>query len=210
MKSLWSDTDAAATVSRLAGRGIGEDVALRVYSSCLLGGDPNLVLHGGGNTSVKTEATDVLGDRVPVLRIKGSGWDLAALEPEGLPAVRLTPLLRARALPALDDLEMVNLLRTNLLDAAAPSPSVEVLTHAFLPHKFVDHSHSRAVLALTAQPNSEALCREAFGSRAGIVPYVRSGLPLAQAAARVYDADPSVEGLILLRLHLRRHRPRSL
>ena len=199
MKSLWSDTDAAATVSRLAGRGIGEDVALRVYSSCLLGGDPNLVLHGGGNTSVKTEATDVLGDRVPVLRIKGSGWDLAALEPEGLPAVRLTPLLRARALPALDDLEMVNLLRTNLLDAAAPSPSVEVLTHAFLPHKFVDHSHSRAVLALTAQPNGEALCREAFGSRAGIVPYVRSGLPLAQAAARVYDADPSVEGLILLR-----------
>ena len=199
MHSLWSDTNAAETVSRYAAQGIGEDVARRVYSSRLLGGDPRLVLHGGGNTSVKTEATDLLGDRVPVLRIKGSGWDLGALEPAGLPAVRLAPLLRARALPALSDLDMVNLLRTNLLDAAAPSPSVEVLTHAFLPHAFVDHTHSRAVLALTNQPDGPALCREAFGARAGIVPYVMSGLPLARAAAEVYESEPSVEGLILMR-----------
>ena len=199
MNSLWSDTDAAETIARYAGAGVGEAVALRVYSSRLLGGDPRLVLHGGGNTSVKTEATNLLGDRVAVLRIKGSGWDLGSLEPAGLPAVRLAPLLRARALPALSDLDMVNLLRTNLLDAAAPSPSVEVLTHAFLPQKFVDHTHSRAVLALTNQPDGEAVCRELFGKRAGIVPYVRSGLPLARAAAGVYDADPAVEGLILMR-----------
>ena len=199
MKSLWSDAEAAETIARYAGQGIGEELALRVYTSRLLGGDARLVLHGGGNSSVKTEATDLLGDRVPVLRIKGSGWDLAALEPAGLPAVRLEPLLRARALPALCDLDMVNLLRTNLLDAGAPSPSVEVLTHAFLPHRFVDHTHSRAVLALTAQPDGEAVCREVFGARAGIVPYVMSGLPLARAAAGVYEADPAVEGLILLR-----------
>ena len=199
MDSLWSDTEAAATVARYAGPGVDEAAALCVYGSRLLGGDDRLVLHGGGNTSVKTEATDLLGDRVAVLRIKGSGWDLAALEPAGLPAVRLAPLLRARALPALSDLDMVNLLRTNLLDAGAPSPSVEVLLHAFLPHAFVDHTHSRAVLALTAQPDGEAVCRAVFGGRVGIVPYVMSGLPLARAAAGVYEADPTVEGLILLR-----------
>ena len=199
MNSLWSDTDAAEAIARHAAQGIGEDVALRVYTSRLLGGDPRLVLHGGGNTSVKTEATDLLGDRVPVLRIKGSGWDLATLEAAGLPAVRLAPLLRARALPALADLDMVNLLRTNLLDADAPCPSVEVLLHAFLPHAYVDHTHSRAVLALTAQPDGAAIIREVFGARVGIVPYVMSGLPLARAAAEIHEADPSVEGLILLR-----------
>ncbi|MEI6557055.1 MAG: bifunctional aldolase/short-chain dehydrogenase [Rhodospirillaceae bacterium] len=199
MKSLWSDADAAETVRRYAGQGIAEDVALRVYTSRLLGGDDRLVLHGGGNTSVKTTATDLLGDRVEVLRVKGSGWDLARLEPAGLPAVRLAPLLRARALPVLCDLDMVNLLRTSLLDAAAPSPSVEVLLHAFLPHAFVDHTHARAVLALTNQPEGAALCREVFGGRVGIVPYVMSGLPLARAAAAVFEADPGVEGLILLR-----------
>ena len=199
MKSLWSDADAADAVSRHAARGVDAAVALRVYSSRLLGADGRLVLHGGGNTSLKTNETDLLGERVPVLRIKGSGWDLATLEPAGLPAVRLEPLRRARALPVLSDLDMVNLLRTNLLDAAAPTPSVEVLTHAFLPHAYVDHSHSRAVLALTAQPDGEARCREAFGDRAGVVPYVMSGLPLARAAAETYEAAPGVDGLILLR-----------
>ncbi len=199
MKSLWSDTDAAEMVSRYAFMGIGEDVALRVYSSRLLGGDPQLVLHGGGNTSVKTTATDLLGDRVNVLCIKGSGWDLSTLEPAGLPAVRLEPLVRARALPELSDINMVNLLRTNLLDASAPCPSVEVLLHAFLPHTYVDHTHSRAVLALTAQPDGEAICQEVFGGQVGLVPYVMSGLPLASAAVEVYEADPSVIGLVLLR-----------
>ena len=199
MKSLWSDADAADAVSRYAALGVDAAMALRVYSSRLLGGDARLVLHGGGNSSLKTSEADLLGDRVPVLRIKGSGWDLATLEPAGMPAVRLEPLRRARALPALSDLDMVNLLRTNLLDAGAPSPSVEVLTHAFLPHAFVDHTHSRAVLALTAQSDGEGRCREAFGDRAGVVPYVMSGLPLARAAAEVYEANPKVEGLILLR-----------
>ncbi len=199
MKSLWSDADAAALVARYADQGIGEEVALRIYSSRLLGTDSRLVLHGGGNTSVKCEDTDLLGDRVPVLRIKGSGWDLGSLEPAGLPAVRLAPLLRTRTLPLLSDVDMLNLLRTSQLDADAPCPSVEVLLHAFLPGKFVDHTHARAVLALTAQPDGEALCRELFGRRAGIVPYFMSGLPLARAAAEVFAADPEVEGLILLR-----------
>ncbi len=126
----------------------------------LLGGDPRLVLHGGGNSSVKTEATDILGERVAVLCVKGSGWDMADIEPPGFPAVRLEPLRRLRALDRLSDEDMVNFQRANLLDSAAPNPSVETLLHAFLPHKFVDHTHSTAVLALTDQPDGDEICRE--------------------------------------------------
>ena len=199
MRSLWSDDAAEAMVAQYGDKGIARDVALRVYTSRLLGGDPRLVLHGGGNTSVKTELPDLLDEPVEVLCVKGSGWDMAALEPAGLPAVRLEPLLRARRLDALSDVDMVNLPRTNLLDAGAAGPSVETLLHAFLPHAFVDHTHAAAVLALTNQPDGAALCRAVFGARVGIVPYVMSGLPLAKAAAAVYEADPEVEGLILLK-----------
>ena len=92
------------------------------------------------------------------------------IEPAGLPAVRLAPLRRLRALTALSDEDMVNVQRVNLLDRAAPNPSVETLLHAFLPHKFVDHTHSTAVLALTDQPDGEALCRDVFGDRVAYVP----------------------------------------
>ena len=199
MNSRWSDTDADRAITRYAAIGVGADVALRVYTSRLLGADPRLVLHGGGNTSVKTEATDLLGDRVAVLCVKGSGWDMAAIEPAGHPAVRLAPLLRARALEALGDEEMVNLQRTNLLDAGAPNPSVETLLHAFLPHTFIDHTHAGAVLALTDQPDGAALAEEVFGARAALVPYIMPGFRLAKCAAEIYEANPGVEGLVLLK-----------
>ncbi|HZZ35032.1 MAG TPA: bifunctional aldolase/short-chain dehydrogenase, partial [Caulobacteraceae bacterium] len=199
MKSAWNDADAAAAVARYAAQGVGEDLALRTYSARLLGRDPSLVLHGGGNTSVKTTATDLFGEEVEVLCVKGSGWDLGAIEPAGHPAVRLAPLRRLRALERLSDEDMVGVQRQNLMDAAAPNPSVETLLHAFLPAKFIDHTHSTAVLALADQPDAEALIRKVYGGRAACVPYVMPGFALARLAAEVHAANPDVEGLILLK-----------
>ena len=199
METRWSDDEARRMVDHYAGQGYAEDVALRVYTTRLLGGDPKLVLHGGGNTSVKTVATDLLGDELAVMCVKGSGWDMADIEPAGLPAVRLDPLKQLRRLDALSDEDMVDFERQNLLDSNAPTPSVEALLHAFLPHKFVDHTHSTAVLSLTNQPDGEVLCRDLFGEGIGIVPYVMPGFCLARTAARVYEANPEVRGLLLLK-----------
>jgi rhamnose utilization protein RhaD (predicted bifunctional aldolase and dehydrogenase)/NAD(P)-dependent dehydrogenase (short-subunit alcohol dehydrogenase family) len=197
MQSTWIDRDADAAVTRY--EKLGRDVALRVYTTRLLGGDPRLVLHGGGNTSVKTRISDLNGDEVDVLCVKGSGWDMGSIEPAGLPAVRLAPLLKLRGRDSLSDEEMVRLQRANLIDPAASNPSVEALLHAFIPHKFIDHTHSTAVLALTDQPDGEALCREVYGARVGYVPYLMPGFGLAKAAAQVFEADPSVEGLVLVK-----------
>jgi rhamnose utilization protein RhaD (predicted bifunctional aldolase and dehydrogenase)/NAD(P)-dependent dehydrogenase (short-subunit alcohol dehydrogenase family) len=199
MKSLWSDAAAQEFIARYAPQGIGADLALRVYTTRLLGGDPSLVLHGGGNTSVKTQAKDLLGEDVDVLCVKGSGWDMAAIEPAGLPAVKLEPLRRLRSLSKLSDEDMVNYQRINLLDSSSPNPSVETLLHAFLPHKFVDHTHSTAVLALTDQPEGEAIAREVFGDRMALVPYTIPGFALAKSVSAIFDADPKVRGAILLR-----------
>ncbi len=199
MESRWSDSAAEACVARYAEKGIGRDLALRVYTTRLLGGDPKLVLHGGGNTSVKTVMRDVLGDAVDVLCVKGSGWDMGDIEPAGLPAVRLAPLRRLRALERLSDEDMVNAQRSNLLDSTAPNPSVETLLHAFLPHAFIDHTHSTAVLALCDQPDGEALCREVYDGSMGLVPYLMPGFALAKKAADVYEAAPDVAGLVLLK-----------
>ena len=197
MENLWNDSDAEAMVAAYAGKGINRDLALRTYTTRLLGQVPRLVLHGGGNTSVKTSVSDLVGDEWDVLCVKGSGWDMGVIEPAGLPAVKLAPLLKTRSLDKLSDEDMVALQRANLIDPASPNPSVETLLHAFLPHKFVDHTHSTAILAIVDQEDSEALCRKVFGNRMGFVPYIKPGFDLAKAAAEIYDADPSVEGLIL-------------
>jgi rhamnose utilization protein RhaD (predicted bifunctional aldolase and dehydrogenase)/NAD(P)-dependent dehydrogenase (short-subunit alcohol dehydrogenase family) len=197
MQSQWSEAEAQATVERYRAR-CNADLALRVYSSRLIGRNPALVLHGGGNTSVKTVADDDLGQRTSVLCVKGSGWDLGAIEPSGFPALRLSALLALRGLPALGDEAMVNAQRTRMLDASAPNPSVETLLHAFLPHKYIDHSHADAILSVCDQADAERLCREHFEQRLGVVPYVMPGFALAKLAAEVYEQDPSVEGLLLL------------
>src|SRR3981081_565890 len=199
MQSLWSEADAGAMVARYRAAGITGDVALRVYTTRLLGGDPRLVLHGGGNTSVKTRMADVTGEPVEVLCVKGSGWDMGTIEAPGLPAVRLAPLGCRRGRQALSDEDMGNIQRCNLLDSKAPNPSVETLLHAFLPHKFIDHTHSNAVLALTDQPDGEALARDVFGKRAALVPYIMPGFALAKKASEVSRANPDVEGLVLLK-----------
>ena len=199
MESRWSDREAAEYLERYAPRW-GEALALRVYTSRLIGRDPDLVMHGGGNTSLKGTVTTLVGDSVEALFVKGSGWDLDTIEPPGLPAVDLGHLRRLRVLAELSDEEMVNQLRTHLFDAGAPNPSVETLLHAFLPHRFIDHTHADIALVLTNQPRAEAeaMVREALGPRWGIVPYVMPGLALAKLAAQVYERDPSVEGLVLL------------
>ena len=197
MKSKWSDDEARAYVDRYAPKGVNADLALRVYTSRLLGRDPALVLHGGGNTSVKTLVPDHLGPPVEVLCVKGSGWDMAEIEPAGLPAVRLAPMVALRRLAVLSDEDMVNIQRCNLLDSASPNPSIETLLHAFLPHKFIDHTHAIAVLSVSDQPDGGAMTREVYGKRMGYVPYIMPGFLLAKKAAEVFEADPSVEGLIL-------------
>ena len=199
MQNLWSDTDAEAAVAQHAAKGIGRDLALRVYTTRLLGGEPKLVLHGGGNTSVKTRMADITGATIDVLCVKGSGWDMGTIEAPGLPAVRLDPLRELQGLQALSDEDMVNVQRSNLLDAKSPNPSVETLLHAFLPHIFIDHTHSNAVLALTDQPDGEALAADLYGKRAALVPYVMPGFALAKKTAEIAKAHPDVEGLILLK-----------
>ncbi|MFZ1106158.1 MAG: bifunctional aldolase/short-chain dehydrogenase, partial [Hyphomicrobiaceae bacterium] len=197
MQSRWNDADARKAVRAYARSGVAKDLALRTYTTRLLGSDPLLVLHGGGNTSVKTGMADLLGETHEVLCVKGSGWDMGTIEPAGLPAVKLKPLRRLRGLEALADEDMVNFQRVNLLDARAPNPSVETLLHAFLPHKFIDHTHAAAVLSLVDQPNGEELVAEVYDGAMGLVPYAIPGFGLAKLAAQVYDARPGVEGLIL-------------
>ncbi|KMP11999.1 oxidoreductase [Candidatus Nitromaritima sp. SCGC AAA799-A02] len=196
MQNQWNDSRAQAAIEQY--KDYSEDIALRVYTSRLIGSDPTLVLHGGGNTSVKSATKNAVGEEVDVLYVKGSGWDLDTLEPPGLPGVQLDHLLKLRQLDRLSDEDMVNEQRTHLLDASSPNPSVETLLHAFLPHKFIDHSHADAILVIANQPDAEALCRKIYGDTMGIVPYIMPGFDLAKAAAEVYEKNPEVKGLVLI------------
>jgi rhamnose utilization protein RhaD (predicted bifunctional aldolase and dehydrogenase)/NAD(P)-dependent dehydrogenase (short-subunit alcohol dehydrogenase family) len=207
VQNRWSDRDADEAIARYGAQGVGPDLALRTYSARLLGADPQLVLHGGGNTSVKTTVVGLLGEPISVLCVKGSGWDLGTIEPPGHPAVRLEPLRALRVLDALSDEAMVAAQRQNLIDPAAPNPSVEALLHAFLPHTFVDHTHSTALLALADQSDAAQVCRQVFGERVALVPYVMPGFALAKACAAAWEAaearrlaqgGPELEGMVLL------------
>jgi rhamnose utilization protein RhaD (predicted bifunctional aldolase and dehydrogenase)/NAD(P)-dependent dehydrogenase (short-subunit alcohol dehydrogenase family) len=197
MKSAWVERDAKAAVDHYRKAGVAPALALRVYSTRLIGREPKLVLHGGGNTSVKARTRDLAGADAAVLYVKGSGWDMAAIEPAGFPAVRLDALLTLRARKAMSDTEMARVLRAFLIDPGSPSPSVETLLHAFIPATFIDHSHATAVLSLIDQPNSAELCSEVYGQRLGFVPYVMPGFGLAKKCAEVFEQNPQVEGLML-------------
>jgi rhamnose utilization protein RhaD (predicted bifunctional aldolase and dehydrogenase)/NAD(P)-dependent dehydrogenase (short-subunit alcohol dehydrogenase family) len=197
MKSGWVDRDAEAIVADGAKAGIGRDLALRVYTTRLLGRDPKLVLHGGGNTSLKTKMRDRGGAEVEVLHVKASGVDMATIAPDGLPAVRLEPMRKLRVLDAIDDEELIGIERANLIDPHAPNPSVEMMLHAFLPHKFVDHTHATAVLSLIDQPRGEQICGEVFDGRMAFVRYLMPGFGLAKKAIEVFEGAPGCEGLIL-------------
>jgi rhamnulose-1-phosphate aldolase/alcohol dehydrogenase len=195
VQSRWSDSEARRFIERYARW--GEDMALRVYTSRLIGAEPMLVMHGGGNTSVKSLHRDLFGDDVEAIYVKGSGWNLDSIEPPGLPALDLAYLRRLRDVDELSDVEMVNQLRTHLFDASAPNPSVETLLHAFLPEKFIDHSHADAILALTNQERGAEWVREALGDEVAIVPYVMPGFELAKVAAQVAEESPDATAMVL-------------
>jgi rhamnose utilization protein RhaD (predicted bifunctional aldolase and dehydrogenase)/NAD(P)-dependent dehydrogenase (short-subunit alcohol dehydrogenase family) len=166
----------------------GEDLALRVYTSRLLGGDPRLVLHGGGNTSVKSRVTEVTGETTDVVYVKGSGSNLGTIGPMSFPAVRLSRLRRLCSLASLSDEQMVRELRGQTVDPSRPQPSVETLLHGFLPGKFVDHSHADALLALTNQSDGAARVREIYGESALVIPYAMPGFALAKSVAEHWAA----------------------
>jgi rhamnose utilization protein RhaD (predicted bifunctional aldolase and dehydrogenase)/NAD(P)-dependent dehydrogenase (short-subunit alcohol dehydrogenase family) len=197
MQSRFVEYEAEAMVERYGARGVPRDLALRVYTTRLLGGDPRLVLHGGGNTSVKLRLPDLMGREVDVLCVKGSGADMAVIEPAGLPAVRLAELRMLLERETMSDEEMVRAQRANLLDPMAPNPSVETLLHSFIPQRFVDHTHATAVLSLIDQPDGEARAADLYDRRMGIVPYIMPGFGLAKEAARAFAAAPGAIGLIL-------------
>lgn len=198
MKSRWSETDYANVVDAYVRNGVNRDLAIRTYTTRLLGSDPELVLHGGGNTSVKTTFLDLDGSEIPVLCVKGSGWDMGTIEPAGLPAVRLQPLQAMVAFPTLSDDDMVMLQRRLLLDPVAPNPSVEAILHANLPFKHIDHTHANAIVSLTNQPHGAEIIRELFPNSI-IVPYVMPGFDLAKVCDRAFRADPTADGMILLK-----------
>lgn len=191
MQSLWNHADAREFVG---------DLAQRVYSSRLLGRDPSLVMHGGGNTSVKTKVVSLFGREEDILYVKGSGWDLAKIQPQGFSPVRVAPLLELATLEALTDLQMANELRCAMTDASAPSPSVEAILHAILPYKFVDHTHADAIITLTNTPNGRRYIEEIFGDEVVIIPYVMPGFRLAQLCAEEFprQAHTGTKGMILL------------
>ena len=198
MKSLWSENEASEAASEWAPQW-GEDLALRTYSSRLLGVEKSLVLHGGGNTSVKSLTTNILGEKLPSLFIKASGFNLAEMEPAGHPALDLEFLQKLRVLEDLSDELMMQELRTHLLDSQSPTPSIETLVHAFIPGKFVDHTHADAILALTNQPEGEALVREALGQNMIVLEYVRPGFKLAKAVAEAIEAHPEKQAMVWMR-----------
>jgi rhamnose utilization protein RhaD (predicted bifunctional aldolase and dehydrogenase)/NAD(P)-dependent dehydrogenase (short-subunit alcohol dehydrogenase family) len=198
MKSRWNDGDFASVVQAYVDKGVNRDLAIRTYTTRLLGQDPELVLHGGGNTSVKTVIADRDGSDVEVLCVKGSGWDMGVIEPQGLPAVRLEPLQDLVTFESLSDEDMVMLQRRLLLDPAAPNPSVEAILHAILPFKHIDHTHANAIVSLTNQPHGEDLVRELFPDSI-IVPYVMPGFVLAKVCDEAFRAQPRGDGMILLK-----------
>jgi rhamnose utilization protein RhaD (predicted bifunctional aldolase and dehydrogenase)/NAD(P)-dependent dehydrogenase (short-subunit alcohol dehydrogenase family) len=190
MQSHWNDAEAPS-----------DPLALRAYTSRLLGREPSLVLHGGGNTSVKLRARDFFGDELDVLYVKGSGWDLASIEPAGFSPVKLDVLLRMAELPRLSDSDMVREQRAALLDPNAPNPSIEAILHAVIPHRFVDHTHADAVVALSNTPDGERRIRDLYGDRVLAVPYVMPGFLLARKVfelGREIESWDHLEGMVLL------------
>jgi len=191
MKNLWSDTESD---------NFKDDLALRVYTSRLLGKDPSLVLHGGGNTSVKITETNLVGSKEEILYVKGSGWDLVSIEKDGFSPVRMAHMLKLSKLKSLSDPQMVNELKTQLTNAASPTPSVETILHAILPFKYVDHTHADAVVTISNTSDGEERIREIYGNRVVIVPYVMPGFDLAKEVGRLFSkmVSDETEGMVLL------------
>lgn len=171
----------------------------RVHTSRLLGKNKSLVLHGGGNTSVKIRQQDILGREEDILYVKGSGWDLETITAEGFSPVRLEHLAKLATLSQLSDAAMVNELVTHQTKAAAPVPSVEAILHAILPYPYVDHTHADAVVAISNSVNGEKILRELYKDTVIYVPYIMPGFDLSRLCADIIasDLDDKKIGMIL-------------
>jgi len=184
VKNLWNEEEA---------KNYQSDLALRVYTSNLLGRSDELVLHGGGNTSVKTKVNDE-----DILLVKGSGWDLVSIKEEGFAGVKLDTLISMAKLDELSDSDMVSQQKAAMLDKTSPNPSVEAILHAIIPFKFVDHTHSDAIVGISnTKIGGEAI--EELYSNFLIVPYVMPGFLLAK---KIYEMSKDIdwekcEGIIL-------------
>ncbi len=191
MKNLWNDQEAAKYTT---------DLEQRVYSSRLLGADPSLVLHGGGNTSVKAKGPDIFGDPVDILYVKGSGWDLASIEVPGFTPIRMDHLVKLAGLEALSDLQMVNEMKTHQTIASAPSGSVQAILHAALPYRCVDHTHADAVVTITNTEGGQERLRGIYGDAVVIIPYVMPGFDLARLVAERFAAEATerTQGMVLM------------
>lgn len=192
MKSLWKDTEAKPFLRN--------PLDLRVYTSRLLGREADLVLHGGGNTSVKIEVKNLFGERDEILYVKGSGWDLATIEADGFAPVKMRTLKKMEMLERLSDPEMVKLQRASMIDPSAPNPSVEAILHAIIPFCFVDHTHADAVVTLTDTPHAQKYIQEIYGDRVLLIPYVMPGFLLAK---KIYQMTKnldwnSIDGMVLM------------
>lgn len=198
MENRWSEVKAAQFVEKY-GKQWGKDLAIGLYAASLIGAEDRLVLHGGGNSSVKTVHTNILGEQLDAIYVKASGYDMARMEPNGYTGLNLSYMKKLCALPDLSDEEMVNEFRTHTLDAHAAAPSIETLVHVSIPGKFVDHTHPDAILALTNQLDGERLAREALGEKIVIMEYVPPGFKLAKAVANALEQNPKATAMVLMR-----------
>ncbi len=191
MQSLWNDADANQCKT---------DLELRVYTSRLLGQNTNLVLHGGGNTSVKILERDLFGDEPELLYVKGSGWDLSTIRAAGFSPVRMDELLKLAKLEKLSDTQMARALRVATVDPNAPAPSVEAILHAILPFKFVDHTHTDALVTVMNTPSGLARVEEIYGDEVVVIPYVMPGFDLAKRCAKDFPklVTAKTRGMVLM------------
>ncbi len=197
MENRWSDDKASQFIDEYKKR-CGPDLAACLYTASLIGSDENLVLHGGGNSSVKTVCTDLFGKEFKAIYVKASGYNMACANPNGYTGLELNYLKNLRSLPALSDAEMANVFRTHFLDSNSATPSIETLVHVFVPGKFVDHTHPDAILAISNQKEGETRLKEALGDTVLMLPYYPSGFMLAKAVADALDSSPSAGALVLM------------
>ena len=199
MKNLFDQNNLKKIIFNFKKIGVTRDLAERIYTSRLLGSNPNLVLHGGGNTSVKSQIKDIDNITHDIIYIKGSGSDLGNIDQKGFPAVKMNPLLKIMEKNFITDEQMVHYLRKNLIDIASPNPSVETLVHASIKEKFVDHTHSNAILKITDRPDGLKVLNKLFGKNFIIIPYVMPGYLLSKKVSELYKQNKDLKGLILFR-----------
>ena len=196
IKNTWNNK-ALENYKKLIFPELSKDIVERIYTSHLIGNDKDLVMHGGGNISVKTSEKNTIGERVETLRIKGSGWDLESINATGLPALEMSKLLKLENVTKLTDEDLVSFQRQCLLDPVSPNPSIETLLHAFIPKKFVEHTHSTPFLFLANIKNSKEIIDELFNGKVLFLPYVKPGFDLAMQANEAYKSNIGIEGMFL-------------